>query len=411
MLTPTSPTGSNRRDEAASDAVARCVGDPGRFAGEYWARAPLYRPGADAAAFADLFSLGDVDHILSSTTPRYPAFRMVKEGKQLDRRSYTRSGRVGGQPVDDLADPRRVYELFYGGATIVLQSLHRFWPPLTRFGRDLELALTHPVQVNAYITPPASQGLGVHHDEHDVFVLQVYGRKQWDVHDPDGDPEHRLIVAELAPGDSLYIPRRFPHAARTTATVSVHLTVGVVPTTWGDVLRREVISAVEDALSGEPLPAGFAAEPAALAVGVAGQLAEVRQRLDKLDPGAIAAAAADRFWSSRPPILTGQLQQLLALEEIGEDTVVRRRPGAVCRLRQREHRLEVLLGDRVLHMPARLAPVMRMILASDRLAVGDLAGHLDPPSRLVLIRRLIREGLLESFPLSEEAPVRSSAQR
>jgi hypothetical protein len=52
-----------------------------------------------------------------------------------------------------------------------------------------------------------------------------------------------------------------------------------------------------------------------------------------------------------------------------------------------------------------------MILASDRLAVGDLAGHLDPPSRLVLIRRLIREGLLESFPLSEEAPVRSSAQR
>jgi hypothetical protein len=39
---------------------------------------------------------------------------------------------------------------------------------------------------------------------------------------------------------------------------------------------------------------------------------------------------------------------------------------------------------------------MEMILASDRLAVADLAGHLDPPSRLVLIRRLIREGLLET---------------
>jgi hypothetical protein len=56
---------------------------------------------------------------------------MVKEGRQLDRRSYTRSGRVGGQAVDDLADPRRVYELFHGGATVVLQSLHasgRRWP-------------------------------------------------------------------------------------------------------------------------------------------------------------------------------------------------------------------------------------------------------------------------------------------
>jgi bifunctional lysine-specific demethylase and histidyl-hydroxylase NO66 len=402
MPTPTSPTGSDRKDDAGAHALARCVGDPGRFVDAYWGRAPLYRPGADATAFADLFSLGDVDHILSSTTPRFPAFRMVKEGKQLDRRSYTRSGRVGGQPLDDLADPRRVYELFYGGATLVLQSLHRFWPPLTRFGRDLELALTHPVQVNAYVTPPASQGLGVHHDEHDVFVLQLYGRKQWDVHDPDGKPEDRLVVAELAPGDSLYIPQRFPHAARTTETASVHLTVGVVPTTWADVLRHEVVSAVEDALSDEPLPAGFAADPSGLTAGVAEQLAEVRQRLDKLDPNAIAVAAADRFWSSRPPLLAGQLQQVLALEGIGEDTVVRRRPAVVCRLRQRENRLEVLLGDRVLHMPARLAPVMRMILARDRLAVGDLAGHLDPPSRLVLVRRLIREGLLESVKAGQE---------
>jgi lysine-specific demethylase/histidyl-hydroxylase NO66 len=402
MLTPTSPTGNDPNDDTVADALGRCVGDPGRFVAEYWARAPLYRPGADAAAYADLFSLGDVDHILSSTTPRYPAFRMVKDGKQLNPRSYTMSGRVGGQPVDDLADRGAVYELFHRGATIVLQSLHRCWPPLARLARDLELALTHPVQVNAYITPPASQGLGVHHDEHDVFVLQVYGRKQWDVHDPDGKPEDRLVVAELAPGDCLYIPQRFPHAAWTAATASVHLTVGVVPTTWGDVLRRAVVSVLEDVLSGEPLPAGFAADPAVLTMGAAEQLAEVRRRLDKLDPGAIAVAAADRFWSSRPPLLAGQLQQLLALEEIGEDTVVRRRPGAVCRLRQREDRLEVLLGDRTLRMPARLAPVMRVILASDRLTVRDLAGHLDPSSRLVLVRRLVREGLLESVapPLS-----------
>ena len=396
MATPTSPA-SDRQNPGG--ALARCVGDPGRFAREHWARAPLYRPGADAAAFADLFSLGDVDHILSSTTPRYPAFRMVKDGRQLDRRSYTRPGQVGGQPVDDLADPRRIYELFDGGATIVLQSLHRFWPPLTRLGRDLELALTHPVQVNAYITPPASQGLGVHHDEHDVFVLQVYGRKRWDVHDPDGNPADRLIVAELAPGDCLYIPQRFPHAARTAATASVHLTVGVVPTTWADAIRREVIWAVQDALSREPLPAGYAADPDTLTAAVAEQLGEIRRRLDKLDPGALAEAAADRFWSSRPPHLSGQLQQLLALQEIGDDTVVQKRPGAVCRLRQREDRLEVLLDDRTLYMPARLAPAMRAILASERLAVGDLAGHLDPPSRLVLVRRLIREGLLEAVPL------------
>ena len=396
MATPTSPTASDRPDPGG--ALARCVGDPVRFAAAHWGRAPLHRPGADASGFADLFSLGDVDHILSSTTPRHPAFRMVKDGRQLDPRSYTRSGRVGGQPVHDLADPGRVYEQFHAGATIVLQSLHRFWAPLTRLARDLEGALTHPVQVNAYVTPPAARGLGAHRDEHDVFVLQVHGRKQWDVHDPDGRTEAPLIAAELAPGDCLYIPQRFPHAAWTAETASVHLTVGVVPTTWADVLRRAVTAVLEDALSGEPLPAGYAADPAGIAAGVADQLGEVRRRLDKLDPGAIAAAAADRFWAGRPPILTGQLQQLLGLERIGQDTVVRRRPAAGCRLRRREDRLEVLLGDRALHMPARLEPVMRTILASDRLAVGDLAGHLDPPSRLVLVRRLVVEGLLETVP-------------
>ena len=392
MPTPTSPTANDPR----GGALARFVGDPDRFVREHWARAPLYRPVADPSAFADLFSLGDVDHLLSSTTPRYPAFRLVKDGRQLDPRSYTRPGRVGGQPVGDLADPGRVYEQFHAGATIVLQSLHRFWPPLARLARDLELALTHPVQVNAYVTPPASRGLGVHRDTHEVFVLQVHGRKQWDVLDPDGGPGDRLVAAELAPGDCLYIPQRFPHAAWTAATASVHLTVGVVPTTWADAVGGAVTAAVEDALSGEPLPVGFAADPAALAPGVADQLGEVRRRLDKLDPGAIAAAAADRFWAGRPPILSGQLQQLLGLERIGDATVVRRRPGASCRLRQREDRLEVLLGDRMLRMPARLAPAMRAILARDRLVVGDLAGHLDPPSRLVLVRRLVAEGLLEA---------------
>jgi Cupin superfamily protein len=207
--------------------------------------------------------------------------------------------------VADLADPGRVYELFRGGATIVLQSLHRFWPPLARLGHDLEVGLTHPVQVNAYVTPPASRGLGGHHDEHDVFVLQVHGAKRWEVRDPDGPP-------------------------------------------------------------GE---------------GAGGPL-----------------AAADRFWSGRPPVLAGQLQQLLALDQVGDGTAVRRRAGAVCRLRRRGDRLEVVLGDRRLLMPARLEPVMRAVLASDRLVVGDLAGVLDPPSRLVLVRRLVREGLLEAVP-------------
>ena len=66
-----------------------------------------------------------------------------------------------------------------GGATLVLQALHRTWPPLIRFGTELAAELGHPVQINAYITPPENQGFAAHYDTHDVFVLQVAGSKRW----------------------------------------------------------------------------------------------------------------------------------------------------------------------------------------------------------------------------------------
>ncbi|HEV2920761.1 MAG TPA: cupin domain-containing protein [Actinomycetota bacterium] len=407
MPTPTSPTANDPR----GGALARFVGDRDRFVREHWGRAPLYRPVADPSAFADLFSLGDVDHILSSTTPRHPAFRMVRDGRQLDPRSYTRSGRVGGQPVHDLADPGRVYEQFHAGATIVLQSLHRFWPPLTRLARDLESALTHPVQVNAYVTPPASRGLGVHRDTHEVFVLQVHGRKLWQVWDaavpfplghqtklPPGaeaPTEAPLVEAELAPGDCLYVPRGFRHAARTAETASLHLTVGMLTYNWNDLLREVLDLATEESWFREGLPVGFADDPAALEASLAERVAELRRFLDKVDLTRVAERAVNRFWTNRAPMLQGQLRQLLTLDELDEATVLERRPGTTCRLRVTGDRLELLLGDRTLTMPAGLEPALRQVVAADRLTPADLAGHLDGPSRLVLVRRLVREGLLQ----------------
>jgi bifunctional lysine-specific demethylase and histidyl-hydroxylase NO66 len=405
---PTAPTASSSNSDGG--AVERCVGDAAAFVRDHWATAPLLRRGAGPEGFDDLLSLDGVDRFLS-TSPRTPAFRLVKDGQPLPPAAYTKSGRIGSQPLADLADAGKVYDHFHAGATIVLQGLHRYWPPLTAFCRDLELFLTHPVQVNAYLTPPASRGLGVHHDTHDVFVLQVHGRKLWQVWDaavpfplphqrklppgaeaPAGPP---LVDAELAPGDCLYVPRGFRHVARTAETASLHLTVGISTRNWNEVLREVVELATEEAWFREGLPLGFADDPAALASSLAERVAELRRFLDKVDLDRVAGRTARRFWASRPPLLAGQLQQLLALDELDDATVVRRRPGVVCRLEVSGDRLTVLLGDRELAMPARLEPAMRRLLAAGSFAVADLAGLLDAPSRLVLVRRLVREGLLE----------------
>ncbi len=383
------------------------MGDVERFLREHWTRAPQLLTNAQRG-FTDLLSLDDVDHLIS-TFPRQPAFRLVRDGKPLDPSMYTRSASLGGRTVTDVGDTPRIYDELHAGATLVLQGLHRYWPAVMRFCRDLELELTHPTQANAYVTPPTSRGLAVHHDTHDVFVLQLAGRKRWAVHEPLvelplpaqrwssdlGDPGPPILTAELQPGDCLYIPRGFPHAAESRQEVSAHLTVGVLTSTWKDVMSDAFSELVDDVEFRRSLPVGFAHDEDALAADIADHVEQLRAALDKLDAAEVARRTVRRFWSRRWPMLIGQLGQLMALGEVDDSSLVQRREGSVCLVRCAPNGLWCLLGDRELAMPSALEPVMRRIAATSGFSVGELADQLDEKSRLTLVRRLVREGLLE----------------
>ncbi len=410
LTAPTAPTSTE--PTSSPTGLARCVGDVRDFLDRYWTTAPLHRAGADPGAFGDLFSLDDVDRFVSSSSPRLPTFRLVRDGRPLDPSSYTRSAKVGGQPVSGLGDPGRIFDELRAGATIVLQGLQRSCAPLTRFCRALELELSHPVQANAYVTPAGSRGLGVHYDTHDVFVLQLAGAKAWSIHEPvladplpsqpwkgaAEDAGDSILSAELRAGDCLYVPRGFLHSAEAQEELSAHLTIGVATTTWHDIVRDLVADMAEEPDFRRPLPAGYAQDTPTLVAGVEEVLARLRKWLDGVDADAVAAATVRRFLSARPPILTGQLHQLGMVEGLDDDSLLRRRDGTVCHLVHDGDTLTVLLGGKELHMPVALEPAMARIAAGgngDPFRLGDLGDLLDGPSRLVLGRRLVVEGLLE----------------
>ncbi len=392
----------------SADSLARCVGDVPRFLEQFWARRPHLHASRGEDDFSDLLSLDHVDRILSAMSLRVPAFRLVRGGAPLSPSSYTRTGTVGGRTVTDLIDVGRTYEHFHEGATIVLQGLHRYWEPATHFCRGLELTLTHPVQANAYITPPVASGLRVHHDTHDVFALQTYGRKQWVTYPPvveqpltsqrwsaeAGALSDPTLDVELTPGDCLYLPRGVPHAARTVDTASIHLTVGIRSYTWHDVLSELLEDAKSEVTFREALPAGFAHDLAGFRSEIAGRLKEMAAWMADADADALATRMARRLRRSCSPLLHGQLQQLLALDAITDASMVVRRAGAVCEVTLVGDRLRVELGDRRLAMPAALEPAVRRLTGGGLLRVGDLADLLDQSSREVLVRRLVREGLL-----------------
>ncbi len=394
---PASPT-ATRVDSAGSvSALARCVGDVHAFREQDWGRHPALR--RSAGSFSDLLSLDAIDELLRGTALRLPAFRLVQDGTPLDVRRFTRRLRIGGKVVDDVADAAKVHALVGGGATLVLQALHRYWPPLTAFCRSLESVLGHPVQANAYLTPAGSQGLGLHADLHDVFTLQVLGSKSWQAWEPGAGPPDDLpaIDGELGEGDAMYLPRGARHLARTTASPSIHLTIGVLTTSWTAVLDAALAGAPDDLALGRSLPFGWH-EDGGFPAAAGEWLGRVAAWLGSLDGAAVAGELRDRAPDRKPVVPPGRLGQVLRASEVGQDTELRHRSDVAVDLQVDGDRVRLVLPDRVVSLPAEVAPALRAVLAHSPLRASDLDGDLDEDGRLVLVRRLVREGVLEVAP-------------
>lgn len=332
--------------------------------------------------FADVLTLADVDALLSSAVRR-PEVRLMRAGQAVEPGAWSRTVRLGGREIGDVVDPAGVGRALLDGATVVLQSLHRTVPSVGRFASTLEGEISHPVQVNAYLTPPGAAGLAAHADGHDVIAVQLHGTKAWTV---DG-----LGELELGPGDSLYLPAGTRHSAATQGRSSLHLTIGIIRATYRAALQR-VLARHPDLDA--PLPIGFAHRDAHsdVAAGISDALSVARDALHAADPDAIATSERRR----RRPRLRheGHVASIVGLDELAPTSRVALRSGPPPALTcEPDERLRLDLGDRVLHLPPVARAALEQLLRGSPLRVSELA-DLDAGSQLVLARRLVREGML-----------------
>jgi hypothetical protein len=381
--TPTRPISS----PASPAALLRAVGpvDVEAFLAEHWERTPLVVPRDEPGRFDDLLSVADVERLVTGSGLRTPAFRLVKAGASPSGYTTDLPWRPGA--FTGVADVRRVLAEWEEGATIVLQGLHHLWLPLARYCRHLEAFLGHPVQANAYYTPAGSQGLPVHHDTHEVITLQVAGEKRWLVYEPVlelplkdqryrsalGEPGEPVLDVTARAGDTLYLPRGWLHQALTTDSDSLHITVGVNVRRWVDEARAELDELEHELDFRRSIDA---AEPPAL---------------PELDGEAARARARARFVRTRRPILDGQLSELRALASLEPADELERRDTVIADLDGTTLEFE----GRTLRFPERLAAELEFLVTSEGpFTAASLPGELDEAGRLVLVRRLVREGFL-----------------
>jgi lysine-specific demethylase/histidyl-hydroxylase NO66 len=399
--TTAAPSRGSQHTRAGTDALALTLDpvDAGDFLADYWEQQPLVVARGEGRRFHELLTPTDVEQLLCNTGIRVPAFRLVKEGAQVPLGTYTedirwRPGSFTGTAVVD-----RAASEFARGATIVLQALHLHWPAAALYCRDLEKRLGCPVQANAYHTPASARGFAVHHDTHDVFVLQLAGRKRWRVYEPVlelplkdqrwspelGDPGAPIEDFTLAAGDTLYLPRGWPHEATTSDDESLHLTIGMHPQTRLDALRMALDSCDDDVEFRRSMPADGAL-PDDLLERLAARLA----------PDELARRTRRRFVEKRRPILHDQLSQLRALEHLTVDDLLERRATVIFDLDEADDGGALLLfeGKEIRFPPQATAAVFAAAQGNGAFSAAELPGPLDDAGRLVLVRRLVREGFL-----------------
>jgi len=393
-----------RPESSPASALARCVGDVPRFNATIWGRQPLVTTsiarGSDGDHFEDVLSLDAVDEFVTNSA-RLPAIRMILDGSPLAPRQFCTSTRLGGRELLDVIDPVKVVARLGEGATLVLQSLHRTSVTVAAFVTHLQDEISHPVQANAYLTPPEATGLAEHADLHDVFALQLHGSKQWWV--------EGLGDLSLHPGDVMYIPRGVRHRADTATETSLHLTIGIIRVTYRQVIER-VLQHGPASLD-DPLPIGYR-HPAGrdgLERGVDLALEDVLDLIGAADPEIVAVREQNRRLA--PPPRVGRISSISRVDDLGLASVIQwAAPQPLAKLIQEldgqlddgdgradvdqgaqpPDRVTIDVGDRVLTLPTTTLSALRLLGDGHPVRVTDLPG-LDEPGRLVLARRLVRE--------------------
>lgn len=393
-------------------ALSRCIGIPAaEFAAEYWGRRALLSAGR-ADAFADLFSVDAADELLADRALRTPFVRMAREGEVLAASRFTSTGGYGAE-IGDQVDPAKVLAEFAAGSTIVLQGLHRTWPPLAAFTRELVRELGHPVQINAYITPASSRGFDPHYDVHDVFVLQIAGAKHWVVHPPVHElpfadepwSQHAVAVAEraagpatietdLSPGDALYLPRGWIHSATALSGTTVHLTIGVPAFTRADLARELLADALRSPGLRTSLPIGIQFDdPAQLEEDATATVEALTGALGTTDRRAVGSTLAARFDGMTRAEPVRPLATVELLVGVDPRLAVRWRDALPGTVSTEGDQVVVRLRDRSIRFPGQCAAALEALRAGATCDAGALPG-LDQQDSLTVTRRLLREAVV-----------------
>ena len=244
-------------------------------------------------------------------------------------------------------------------------------------------------------------------------MLQVAGEKRWIVHEPSSrrplrsqpwterraEVERTVAATEpildvvLRPGDALYLPRGFIHAAEAQGDVCAHLTVGMHVVTRHALVEALAALAVDDVELRRSLPLGLdLGDRATLADELRATVAALVAYAEETESEPVVEHLRESLASTARPAPIAPLAQVAAARSVDAAMSVRLREGLAARLdagdgfARLEHRSGALVLD------ASVTAALETLLDGGVHTVGTLPGEAGEVEELV--RTLLRESVL-----------------
>jgi hypothetical protein len=335
-----------------------------------------------------LVGLDDLAELLTTRLLRYPDFRLVRHGSVIPIAGYARleQDEFGGTSL--IPDLDRLYQALDGGATLILQNVQRYWAPLQELARELESLTGVPCPCSLFFSPAEARGLDRHSDPYEGLVFQSVGEKEWEVLDRDGAP---VVATTLRPGDTLYVPQGYPHRAQSRSGPSLHVTFSLSGTTW-----RRLFSDLLESSGPDDLDRFVPIDPSTRVEACADRVRQLADWAVALDAGTVIDFHDAQHPVSALPAGPARLASALDSAAIDDETVVRWVPGR-SELKVDASTAALFLADRVIEIPVRAAEAVRRLRDGSACRARELEPPLDRQGALVLVRRLLREGVLRAL--------------
>lgn len=312
--------------------------------------------------------------------------------------------RIPGSETPTFVD--RIAEVFEGlskGHALQIASFERALPashPLAKIYRALgEICRAPGFGMTVFLSPPGAS-LPLHNDPFEIFTLQIEGSKTWRIHGfaPPGTPASELHAAgkphetfELSAGDLLYTPKGQVHEVVPGDGHALSVALIYDPPSWLSLASDLTRQLSTNRQYWRSLPA----------TGLAGAAEDLRtqmhQAIHTLDLEDFARTVEAQRNVAVPGNPARHLEVALNVDRIDLDTRIVVRPGpAPFLIEQDDEALLYSTHDTPIRIPKSGREAVRhMLECTEPFKVAELSATLSDSSKLALVRKLARRGMVQ----------------